>query len=75
MKNNVIILKGDCNYLEEDLLPEYDLSKMKARKNPYAKSKGMLVELEPEVSKHFHSPKDVNKFLKDLIETVKPLSI
>src|SRR6185295_10756773 len=61
MKPKITILKGNCDYLDDELLPEYDLSKMKIRRNPYVQQKGMTVELEPEVSKHFQTPEDENK--------------
>lgn len=65
-----VIHDPNCD-LDDDLLPEYDLSKMKLLPNPYAQKlnnqKEKLILLDPDIAIYFKSSKQVNNFLRNQI--------
>ena len=67
MKQEVKIIKGPCDYLEEDILEEYDLSHAKFY---HSRENMKLVEIEPDVYNFFGSPAKINHILKSIKETM-----
>ena len=58
--------------LEDDLRPEYDLSKLRIRKlGPARKSFGDVIRLEPDVAGAFPNADAVNEALRFLIRVTK----
>jgi hypothetical protein len=70
MKAKINIIKGECDYIDEEPLPEYDFSNAKHYHSEEERKK-VLIELEPEVARHFHNSKEVNKILKTYIRSMK----
>lgn len=58
--------------LEDELRPEYDLSKLRVRKlGPGRKSFGDVIKLEPDVADAFPNADAVNEALRFLIRVTK----
>lgn len=61
--------------VREDMRQEYDFDYRKAKPNRFAGQKAedrVIVMLDPDVAKVFHTPDAVNKVLRALIEAMPP---
>jgi hypothetical protein len=67
----VTVLNDPNCDLDDDLMPEYDLSKMQLQPNPYAQilkqQKEKMILLDPDIAVYFKSSKQVNNFLRNQI--------
>jgi len=66
MKAKINIIKGECDYLDEEMPEEIDFSN--GIKNPYAKKGSRLFAIEPEVLKFFPDSNSVNEALRNIIK-------
>lgn len=67
-------MKKDKAKMQDDLLPEYDLKKLRLRKvGPGRKSFGgkLVIQLEPDVAEVFPDAASVNEALRLLIRVTK----
>ncbi|MCX6156008.1 MAG: hypothetical protein NT007_17815 [Candidatus Kapabacteria bacterium] len=67
MKQEVNIIEGPCDYLEEDIQPEYDFTNAQFY---HLRDKPAMVEIEPEVFEYFGSAAKINHILKSIKETM-----
>jgi len=67
MKQEVNIIKGPCDYLDEDFPEEIDFSNAKFY---HSRENTKLVEIEPDVFDFFGSPARINHILKSIKETI-----
>ena len=74
--DKVTIYEGRQVDLDDDLAPEYDLSKSEWKPNPYAKrlreqKNKLTVQLDADIAQYFENSKSVNQFLRRQIKLIQ----
>jgi hypothetical protein len=74
--DKVTIYQGRKVDLEDDLAPEYNLTKVEWKPNPYAKrlreqNKKLTVQLDADIAKYFENSRAVNLFLRKQINLIQ----
>jgi hypothetical protein len=73
--DRVTIINEKCDYPDDDLAPEYDLSKVNLKPNPYSqrlKSQNKLtVQLDHDISQYFKNSRVVNDYLRKQIKLMQ----
>jgi hypothetical protein len=74
--NIVTIFSGREIDLDDDLAPEYDLTNVELKPNPYAKrlreqKNKLTVQLDADIAKYFENSRAVNLFLRKHINLVQ----
>ena len=67
MNQEVNIIEGPCDYLDDDIPEEIDFSDAKFY---HPREKLTVVEIDPDVYKFFGSPAKINHILKSIKETM-----
>jgi uncharacterized protein (DUF4415 family) len=72
MSNKITIIEGECDYLEEDAAPEYDLATMKPAEELQARFRAQAtrraVQVDADVLEFFKNPQAINEALRHLME-------
>ena len=75
MNPNVTLLEDDDYDLDDDIAPEYDLSKMRRATEQEqrfrAQATRRLISLAPDVSEAFHTSEEVNEALRQILREKK----
>lgn len=75
MKHNVTLLEDDDYDLNDDIEPEYDLSKLpraiEQEQRFRAQARAKLIRLAPDVAEAFASAEEVNEALRQFIREKK----
>lgn len=73
--DRVTIYQGRQPDIEDELLLEYDLSKIDLKPNPYSerlrKQNKLTVQLDPDISGYFKNSRDVNNYLRKQIRLIQ----
>lgn len=74
--HNVQISDEPCEYIDDEMSEEYDLSKKELTPNPYAKqNETITIKLESDVAKYFKTSKQVNSFLRTQIKLLQKFMV
>ena len=64
-------IQKNTDFVDDELLPEYEIDYSKVKRNPYFKKNRTFVEIDEEVAKVFLTSENVNKVLKAIAKSLQ----